>query len=260
MGLCRYEILGLRRSHINTEAIAVMITKTSGSILKLVAAAFLIAGSFVGGAQAVEVTTVETFESGTNTGNWLWGTGTEAFVVGGDAHGRYLRESHLVTFTPRASTDFGTPSIFTGDYRSRSVSSVGIDLAIADVSDIVTGRTITLILLNDNGTPGNLEDDWGAYTVTDMPIPPIGIAGITETSDMLQWRSYDIAVPSQSNALPEGWSWISRNYQRKSGAWGRLMRDVDHVGFIMGDPALRYPLMSWDVALDNPRVTTTEVQ
>ena len=233
-----------------------MTIKTSGSILKRIAAALLLAGSFVGAAQAAEATTVETFESGTNIGNWSWGTGSETLVIGGDAHGRYLREDHLVTFTPRASTDFGTPSIFTGDYRTRNVSSVGIDLAIPYVSETVTGRTVTLILLNDNGTPADLEDDWGAYTVTDLPIPPTGIAGITETSDILQWMSYDIPVPSGSNALPEGWSWISRNYQRKSGAWGRLMRDVDHVGFIMGDPALRYPLMSWDVALDNPRVTT----
>jgi hypothetical protein len=36
------------------------------------------------------------------------------------------------------------------------------------------------------------------------------------------------------------------------------MRDVDHVGFIMGDPVPRYPLLMWDVALDNPRITTIE--
>jgi hypothetical protein len=237
-----------------------MIFKVLGSILKRIGAALLVAGSFAGAAQAVEVTTVETFESGSNVGNWGWGTGSESFLTGADAHGRYLREDYLVTFTPRASTDFGTPSIFTGDYRARNVSSLGIDMAVPYVSGTVTGRTVTLILLNDNGTPGYLEDDWGAYKVTDLPIPPTGIAGILETTDILQWRSYDIAVPSQSNALPEGWSWISRNYQRKSGAWGRLMREIDHVGFIMGDPASLYPLLQWDVALDNPRVTTTEMQ
>ena len=181
-------------------------------------------------------------------------------MIGTDSHGRHLREDYLVTFTPRASTDFGTASIFTGDYNARNVASVGIDMAIPYVSGTVTGRTVTLILLNDNGTPGDLEDDWGAFTVTDLPIPPTGIAGIVEPSDILQWRSYDIPVPSQSNSLPQGWSWISRNYVRRSGSWGRLMRDVDHVGFLMGSPALRYPLLQWDVALDNPRVTTLEIQ
>jgi hypothetical protein len=38
------------------------------------------------------------------------------------------------------------------------------------------------------------------------------------------------------------------------------MRDVDHVGFIMGNPAVVYPLLAWDVALDNPRVTTIGAQ
>lgn len=218
--------------------------------------AIFIAATFGGRVEAqAPVTTTETFESGTNIGNWTWGTGSETFVIGADSHGRYMREDYLVTFTPRASTDFGTPSIFTGDYRSRNVQSVGIDMAIPYVSGTVTGRTVTLILLNDNGTPDDLGDDWGAFTVTNLPIPPTGVAGF---SDILQWRSYDIEVPSQSNTLPEGWSWISRNYLRKNGAWGRLMHNVDHVGFIMGDPASLYPLLQWDVALDNPRVTTVE--
>ena len=205
------------------------------------------------------VTSTETFESGTNTGDWTWGTGSETFVVGTDSYGRYLREDYLVTFTPRASTDFGSQSVFTGDYRARNVAFVGIDMAIPYVSGNVNGRTVTLILLNDNGTPDDLGDDWGAFTDTSLPIPPTGVAGFSP-SDILQWRSYDIAVPSQSNTLPEGWSWVSRNYPRKNGGWARLMRDVDYVGFIMGDPAVIYPLTAWDVALDNPRITTIQAQ
>jgi len=232
------------------------------SAQKWIAAAIFIAGCLAGWTQAADaqITTVETFETGTNQGNWTWGTGSETFVIADDSHGRYLREDYLVTFTPRASTDFGTPSIFTGDYRARNVASVGIDMAIPSVSGTVTGRTVTLILLNDNGTPDDLEDDWGAFTVTSLPIPPTGVAGVSGPSEILQWRSYDIAVPSQSASLPDGWSWISRNYLRRNGSWTRLMRDVDHVGFIMGNPAVVYPLLAWDVALDNPRVTTIGAQ
>ena len=205
-------------------------------------------------ANATEVIYRETFESGTNVSGWTWGTGSEDILENDGNPGRYLRENYLVTFTPRASTDFGIQSVFTG------VSSVGIDMAIPYVSGTATGRTVTVILLNDNGTPDDLEDDWGAFKVTDLPIPPTGIAGIIEPTDILQWRSYDITVPSQSATLPEGWSWISRNYLRKNGSWARLMRDVDHVGFILGDPATLYPLLAWDVALDNPRITTVEAQ
>jgi hypothetical protein len=211
-------------------------------------------------ANAQQVTQIETFETGTNQGSWTWGTGNEFFVDTNGNPGRYLRDSYVVTFTPRASTDFGGQSIFTGDYHERKVASVGIDMAVAYVSGNVSGRKVTLILLNDNGTPDNLYDDWGAFTVTDLPIPPTGVIGLTGESDILRWTSYHIAVPSQSAALPDGWSWISRNQVRRNGSWARLMRDVDHVGFILGDPAQLYPLLQWDVALDNPRITTNEAQ
>ena len=221
-------------------------------------AAVCLAVGLTGPAQAAEtrVTTVETFETGTNEGGWTWGTGSEELVDANGNPGRYMRETHLVTFTPRASTSFGVESAFTGNYRARSVASVGIDMAIASVDTGVASRTVTLILLNDNGTPDDLNDDWGAYTVTDRPIPPAGVAGLTGETDILQWAQYDIQVPSQSARLPEGWTWISRNQIRPNGAWARLMRDVDHVGFILGDPEPRYPLAVWDVALDNPRITT----
>lgn len=202
----------------------------------------------------VTTTTVETFDLGSNEGAWTFGTGNEQILLDGGNPGAHLRDSSLVTFTPRASTSFGVDSAFTGDYAARGVSELGIDLAIANVNGNVTGRTLTLILLNDNGTPQDLGDDWGAYTVTSLPLPPVGVIGLT--ADILQWRSYEIPVPSSSRSLPAGWKWISRNTLRPNGSWGRLMRDVSHVGFQFGDPELLYPLFSWDVALDNPRITS----
>lgn len=225
-------------------------------------AAVSLAAGLAGSAPAAEVRTTwtETFETGTNEGGWTWGTGYEFFVDINGNPGRYLRDSELVTFTPRASTSFGVPSVFTGDYHARNVASLGIDMAIAYVDGNVSTRKVTLILLNDNGTPDDLLDDWGAFTVTNLAVPPTGVAGLTGENDILLWTRYDIAVPSQSATLPAGWSWISRNQLRRKGSWARLMRDVDHVGFILGDPALLYPLFNWDVALDNPRITTVQVQ
>jgi hypothetical protein len=211
-------------------------------------------------ANEVHVTTVETFETGTNEGVWTWGTWYEQFQETNGNPGRYLRASGLADFTPRASTSFGIDSVFTGNYRERNVASVGIDMAIPSVDGNVTGRTVTLILLNDNGTPDDLTDDWGAFTVTAFPIPPTGVAGILGSNDILQWSSYDIPVPSRSTKLPDGWSWVAGNQLRRGGSWSRLMRDVDHVGFILGDPTKLYPLFTWDVALDNPRITTVEIQ
>jgi hypothetical protein len=214
-----------------------------------------------GWAQAeVRVTTAETFETGGNEGAWSWGVGNDFIVESNGNPGRYLRESYLVTFTPRAGTGFGVPSVFTGNYQARHVASLGIDMAIASVSGGVPDRTVSLVILNDNGTPADLYDDWGAFTVTNLPIPRTGVIGLTGSTDILQWSSYEIPVPSQSSTLPEGWTWISRNQIRRNGSWARLMRDVDHVGFNFGDPELRYPLLVWDVALDNPRITTIQAQ
>jgi hypothetical protein len=225
-----------------------------GRVLAAVSLALAMGGT--AWAAEVRVTTVETFEGGLNEGGWTFGTGLEFFVEDHGNPGRYLRDAGLVSFTPKASTAFGVQSAFTGDYRARHVESVGIDLAIASVNGNVSGRRLTLILLNDNGTPDNLLDDWGAFTVTDLPLPPTGVIGLAGETDILQWASYDIPVASQSGALPAGWSWIARNTLRHSGSWARLMRDVDHVGFIMGDPALIYPLFNWDAGMDNPRITT----
>lgn len=225
-------------------------------VQQALAAAFLASVLAVTGAAAETRTTiVETFENGTNEGGWTYGTGNEYFVDQYGNPGRYLRDSHLVTFTPRASTSFGVSSAFTGDYRARGVTSVGIDLAIAAVDGIVTSRRLTLILLSDNGTPYDLSDDWGAYTVTTHPLPPSGVVGLIQ-SDILQWVSYDIPVPADEAALPDGWVWINKNTPRPGGSWSRLMKHVDHVGFIFGDPAELYPLFNWDVAMDNPRITT----
>lgn len=211
-------------------------------------------------AAEVRVTTTETFESGSNQGGWTWGSNNGYLVDVNGNPGWYFRDPGLVTFTPRASTSFGVESVFTGDYKARNVDSVGIDMAISFVRGAVSGRTVTLILLNDNGTPDDLRDDWGAFKVTDLPIPPTGVVGINGSEDILQWTGYDIAVPSRSATLPEGWSWISRGYLRRNGSWARLMGDVDHVGFMFGDPAVLYPLFFWDVAMDNPRITTIEQQ
>lgn len=108
-------------------------------------------GVFPGSSQAkeVRVNTTETFETGTKVGRWTWGVGTDDLVESNGNPGRYLRESYLVTYTPRASATFGVQSMFIGDYHTRNVESVGIDMAIISVSVIGTGRNVNLHLLND---------------------------------------------------------------------------------------------------------------
>ncbi len=208
-------------------------------------------------AAETQVTFVETFESGSNEGAWTFGSGYEYFLDANGNPGRYLRDSSLITFIPKASTSFGVASEFTGNYHDRGVTSLGIDLAVAAVDGNISTRHLALILLNDNGTPYDMSDDWGAFTNTELSVPPVGVIGLASPTDILQWVRYDIPVPSGAAALPDGWTWINKNYPRTGGPWVLLMRDVSHVGFILGDPSQLWPLFNWDVAMDNPRITTT---
>jgi hypothetical protein len=148
--------------------------------------------------------------------------------------------------------------VFTGDWAARGVTRIGIDLATAWAEANMGTRPITVVLLNDNGTPEDLEDDWGAYYVSTQIAPtPGGVESMAASlTGALNWSSYDFEIPSRERRLPPGWGWISRNYARTNGSWARLMRDVSHVAFLYGDLTKLDLVFGYQVALDNPRLTT----
>ncbi|HEX6850179.1 MAG TPA: hypothetical protein VF139_02145 [Candidatus Polarisedimenticolaceae bacterium] len=225
----------------------------------LMAAIAAAAAPAVAGETSVTALTTftETFDVA-NDGGWTFGTGYEYVDPASGHPGACLRDDNLATAIPKASTSFGTSSPFTGDWASRGVVSIGIDLATIYAEGSIATMPLSIVLLNDNGTPFDLTDDWGAFFVTDRIVPQPGVIGFAGTDEMLNWVSYDFAIPATSRQWPEGWRWIARGgYVHDRGAWGRLMRDVSHVGFTYGDPSMIWPFRNWDLALDNPRITWT---
>ena len=223
----------------------------------LMAAIAAAAAPAVAGETSVTALTTftETFDV-TNDGGWTFGTGYEYVDAVSGHPGACLRDDNLATAIPKASTSFGVSSPFTGDWASRNVVSVGIDLATIYAEGSIATMPLSIIILNDNGTPLDLTDDWGAFLVTDQIVPQPGVIGLAGTDDMLNWKSFDIAVPAASKQWPDGWRWFTRSGTvRDRGAWGKLMRNVSHVGFTYGDPSLYWPFRSWDLAMDNPRIT-----
>jgi hypothetical protein len=219
----------------------------------LVAAGLILGGGIVI-AGTVLATFVEDFEDGRNEGAWTYGTGNEFVTTdGGGNPGRYLRDNNVVSFHPKASTSFGDDSIFTGNWRREDVVAIGIDLATVDASQDVSNRKLSVILLNDNRTPDDLDDDWGALLLTDRNVPPAGIIG---DADILSWRSYDVDIDSQARTLPPGWILLENPLVNGPQTWSRLMRDVSHVGYVYGDPRFPALLGTYRLALDNPRITT----
>ncbi|UCG61722.1 MAG: hypothetical protein JSV52_00075 [Candidatus Zixiibacteriota bacterium] len=210
-------------------------------------------------------TFVETFDSRRNVGGWsFFTTHRPTIESAGGNPGGYLHDDHVVTFAPKPGTALGEESIFTGDYRARKITSVGIDLRCIDYEWDITTRYLTLMLMNDNGTPFETEDDWGAYVFSDVHLPSKYVAWLTSTSETDNepgWVSYDFEIASQGSELPEGWSFI-RLFQvgaeMPSGSWTRLMQNVSYVEFLFGDPLLYYILQSFDLGLDNPRISWEE--
>lgn len=210
-------------------------------------------------------TFVETFDSKRNVGGWSFFTTHKPTIedVGGNPGG-YLHDDHVVTFAPKPGTALGEESIFTGNYRDREVTSLGIDLRCIDYDYDITTRYLTLMLMNDNGTPFETEDDWGAYVIGDVKLPSKYVAWETSAIPTLNepgWVPYDFEIASQSSELPEGWSFI-RLYQMgaemPSGSWTRLMQNVSYVEFYFGDPMLYYVLQNFDLGLDNARISWEE--
>ena len=144
-------------------------------------------------------TFVETFEGGSNVGSWSFPNGrVDTIELSGGNPGAFNRDADLATPYPMAWAKTSSP--FTGDYQSKQVTSVGIDFVLLDVLSTVSalGGPVTVCLENDNGTPTDPFDDWGAYYAGNSPCP---------TNEGV-WYSYDFEIPFSATSLPTGWKYV----------------------------------------------------
>lgn len=227
--------------------------KTRRMIPVCAAAACVAALSAAAAAQFTTIT--ETFDGGSNEGNWTFGlTQIEVIQETGGNPGAWLYSpceglNCLDTFAPQPrTTPIGGDHAFTGDYRERGVNRIGIDLQTLDVDFSAGGRPLTIILVTDNGTPGDTSDDWGAYFVGNHNIPLPGEG----------WKSFTFSIPSQSETLPTGWQYITYGGSEPMPDWNVLVQNVAQVRFFYGDPDLFFIFQQWELGMDNPRITFLE--
>jgi len=190
----------------------------------------------------------ETFDNGSNVGGWLYGGPGETIEPTGGNPGWFLHSPSIDTFAPQPRTS-GPDSVFTGDFKDRNVSVIGIDLITIDVDFSAAGRPLTLMLISEAGTPGNPNDDWAAYLIGPQNIPLPGEG----------WLSYSFDVPSQSPTLPPGWQTIDLGPNPPPPDWNALITNVDQVRFFYGDPTFVFIFQMWDVGLDNVTITADVV-
>jgi hypothetical protein len=187
----------------------------------------------------------ETFSNGSNQGGWAWsGAGDAILANGGNPHA-YLRRDNLDTFAPQSRTALGVSSIFTGDYASTGVTALGIDLRTFSLDFNTCQRPLSLLLENDNGTPGNVNDDRFVYLVSAEQVPCVDG----------RWHSYSIDVPSQSAGLPAGWLPDPNSPLSGDQTWQLVIHSVTRVRWFYGDPTNFFIFAMWSVGMDNPRIT-----
>jgi hypothetical protein len=197
---------------------------------------------------AIADTFVEPFNAGPNhVGAWTCGLPVTYPSSGGNP-GFYQRTQGLDTFAPQPRTGSGIDSIFTGNYRAAGVTSVGIDLNTFAVDFSAADRPLTVMLVSDNGTPANLNDDWAAYKVGTETIPLPGQG----------WKAFTFDIPSQSTTLPTGWLTIQLGANSPPNPdWNDVITDVDQLRFFYGDPEFFFIFQMWTIGIDNPRITHT---
>jgi hypothetical protein len=185
----------------------------------------------------------ETFDGGSNVGGWTFGTGNEVVEASGGNPGAYLHDSFVDTYAPQPRTT--QPSVFTGDLRQRGVTRLGIDLVTFAVDFSADGRPLTLMLISDQGTPSDPDDDWAAYLIgpSNVPLPGQG------------WLSYSFDVPSRQTSLPAGWATLALGPSSPpTPDWNQLITGVSQVRFFYGDPTMIFIFQGWNLGLDNPTV------
>ena len=195
-----------------------------------------------------EVTFIESFENGSNTGAWYYGNWNGAIVAAGGNPDAYFGVTRYATPFPLPLTTQAQESVFTGNYRSKQVTSVGLDTSIFHVNlHLTEDRPLSVVLRSWNGTPTDYSDDWAAFFVGPTNVPAEG-AG---------WASYDLDIPSQATSLPTGWDFIQigPNTSPTSFDWNNLITDVGSLGFSYGNPELIALYQDWDMGIDNMRIT-----
>ncbi|MCP4545649.1 MAG: hypothetical protein GY835_04170 [bacterium] len=191
---------------------------------------------------------IEGFED-SNIGNWKI-SGYDVLETTGGNPLAYRHVQGLDTFIPSARTFSAEPNIFNGNYRTKQVTELGIDIILHQIGYSADGRPLSLALIHDGGTPFDYTDDWAAVKVGDTNIPLPGEG----------WLRYRFDVPCNATELPADWITISLGVDAPVDPdWNALITDVGFVAFYFGDPQLYFINQYWNTGMDNPYIVFQDI-
>lgn len=140
--------------------------------------------------------------------------------------------------------DGSNPWVGNKNYRTEGV--IGFQLTVAGTADFTTARKLTIFLLDDNGTPDNVVDDFGFYHTIN------------------QWyffqanpRTYQFLIPSweTGDTPPEGWFPYAVNGEVPPDiSWDQIITNVDRLNIGLWRPDYFYSFQNHDMAFDNIRI------
>lgn len=231
-------------------------------------------------AKKFTTTVTETFSDGQIEGGWGFNPGSdfESIQPRGGNPQEYLLNRFLSAAYPIARTELGLESAFTGNYRERGVTEISFDLnAYRSNLNLFAERYVSLVLVNDSGTPEVFEDDCFVFFTSDQNMPDPTQQRHPERP---QWVEYSFSIPSDSPTLPEpnhvgecpeciescpalgepcwGWSRDTLCPTRDDAqlTWNTVIQDVDQVWISFQHPEYFSLIQDWSVGLDNPSITT----
>jgi hypothetical protein len=184
------------------------------------------------------------FEDGQRPPEIVLGNMGNFVAASGGNPGQWLRNNTLAAFAPSLYIGPSTDSPFLGNYVERNVESISVDAQTLAAPFGVEGRPYSVVLVNYNGQPHDVEAHHRVYYTG--PLAPQPGEG---------WSEYSFDIPSQyEGAMPEGWS--GGHYEDPEGLpegveWQDVISSVDEVWLMWGHPAYFYLLQDFDIGVDN---------
>src|ERR1044071_1697417 len=186
---------------------------------------------------------VETFDNGSNEGDWHLTVNPATIEPDGGNPGPYLpATADAAVPTWYVPLDTST-EYFLGNFAEKKVGTLAVDIDIFSGVE-VPDRAVTLDLNTTLGT-GDFSKGVDAYYIgTDISQFPVG------------WNTYEFPINATSTTIPPGWVVTKGNGRPGTDAdWQALMGDVETLGVELGEPGFFYPFGIWDLGLDNARIT-----
>ena len=186
---------------------------------------------------------VETFDNGSNEGDWHLTVNPATIEPDGGNPGPYLH-AMADAAVPTWYVPLDTPTAyFLGNFAEKKVGTLAVDIDIFSGVE-VPDRAVTLDLETTLGT-GDFTKGVDAYYIgTDISHFPVG------------WQTYEFPINAASTTIPPGWVVTKGNGRPGTDTdWQALMGDVETLGVELGEPGFFYPFGIWDIGLDNARIT-----